>query len=117
NKASQSAAAGYVASYSRDQESQADKLAAEYLARNRYDPKNMVDVTHSEEPGAVRDRNRQGRRQAGDFEVELAVDAPGQRQAPRRHPRLCGALPGTDRLRRRWPRPLPEGDRRDGVRR
>jgi len=44
NKASQSAAAGYVASYSRDQESQADELGAEYLSRNRYDPKNMVDV-------------------------------------------------------------------------
>jgi len=44
NKASQSAAAGYVASYSREQESQADELGAEYLSRNRYDPKNMVDV-------------------------------------------------------------------------
>nr|HET7859241.1 M48 family metalloprotease [Caldimonas sp.] len=44
NKASSSAAAGYVAAYSRDQESQADELGAEYLSRNRYDPKNMVDV-------------------------------------------------------------------------
>jgi len=44
NRASQSAAAGYVAAYSRDQESQADELGAEYLSRNRYDPKNMVDV-------------------------------------------------------------------------
>ena len=44
NKASSNAAAGYVASYSRDQESQADELGAEYLSRNRYDPKNMVDV-------------------------------------------------------------------------
>jgi predicted Zn-dependent protease len=44
SRASQTAAAGYVASYSRDQESQADELGAEYLARNRYDPKNMVDV-------------------------------------------------------------------------
>ena len=41
---SQTAAAGYVARYSRDQESQADALGAEYLQRNRYDPKNMVDV-------------------------------------------------------------------------
>jgi len=41
---SQSAAAGYIASYSRDQESQADELGAEYLSRNRYDPQNMVDV-------------------------------------------------------------------------
>jgi predicted Zn-dependent protease len=41
---SQSAAAGYIASYSRDQELQADELGAEYLSRNRYDPQNMVDV-------------------------------------------------------------------------
>jgi len=40
----QSAAAGYVASYSREQELQADQLGAEYLARNRYNPSNMVDV-------------------------------------------------------------------------
>ncbi len=44
NQVSQTAAAGYLASYSRDQESQADELGAEYLARNRYDPRNMVDV-------------------------------------------------------------------------
>ena len=37
-------AAGYVARYSRDQELQADGLGAEYLARNQYDPRNMVDV-------------------------------------------------------------------------
>ncbi|MEJ8810825.1 M48 family metalloprotease [Variovorax ureilyticus] len=41
---SQTAASGYVASYSRDQESQADELGAEYLSRNRYNPQNMVDV-------------------------------------------------------------------------
>jgi predicted Zn-dependent protease len=41
---SMTAAAGYVASYSRDQELQADQLGAEYLVRNRYDPRNMVDV-------------------------------------------------------------------------
>jgi predicted Zn-dependent protease len=41
---SQGVAAGYVAKYSREQESQADKLGAEYLARANYDPKNMVDV-------------------------------------------------------------------------
>ena len=41
---SQSVAAGYVASYSREQELQADQLGAEYLARVAYDPKNMVDV-------------------------------------------------------------------------
>ena len=41
---SKSAAAGYVASYSRDQETQADELGAEYLSRSRYNPQNMVDV-------------------------------------------------------------------------
>jgi predicted Zn-dependent protease len=40
----QSAAAGYVATYSREQELQADTLGAEYLARSRYNPQNMVDV-------------------------------------------------------------------------
>jgi predicted Zn-dependent protease len=44
SQVSQGVAAGYVASYSRDQESQADELGAEYLVRNRYDPRNMVDV-------------------------------------------------------------------------
>ncbi len=41
---SQGVAAGYVAKYSRDQELQADQLGAEYLARNQYDPKHMVEV-------------------------------------------------------------------------
>ena len=40
----QGVAAGRLASYSRDQETQADQLGAEYLARNRYNPRNMVDV-------------------------------------------------------------------------
>lgn len=40
----QGMAAGYVAKYSREQELQADTLGAEYLARSRYDPRNMVDV-------------------------------------------------------------------------
>jgi len=44
SQASQTAAAGYVASYGREQELQADGLGAEYLARTRYDPRNMVDV-------------------------------------------------------------------------
>lgn len=44
SQVSQGVAAGYIASYSRDQESQADGLGAEYLARINYDPKNMVDV-------------------------------------------------------------------------
>lgn len=41
---SQNVAAGLIASYGREQELQADVLGAEYLARNRYDPHNMVDV-------------------------------------------------------------------------
>lgn len=44
SQVSQTAAAGYVASYSREQELQADQLGAEYLARNRYNPQNMIDV-------------------------------------------------------------------------
>lgn len=40
----QSVAAGRLASYSREQESQADELGAEYLSRARYNPNNMVDV-------------------------------------------------------------------------
>jgi predicted Zn-dependent protease len=41
---SQTVAAGYIASYSRDQELQADQLGAQYLARANYNPQNMVDV-------------------------------------------------------------------------
>jgi predicted Zn-dependent protease len=44
SQVSQGVAAGRLATYSRDQESQADQLGAEYLARNRYNPRNMVDV-------------------------------------------------------------------------
>lgn len=41
---SQTVAAGYIASYGREQELQADSLGAEYLSRVHYDPRNMVDV-------------------------------------------------------------------------
>jgi predicted Zn-dependent protease len=44
SQVSQAAAAGYIASYSRDQELQADTLGAEYLSRAGYNPRNMVDV-------------------------------------------------------------------------
>lgn len=44
SQVSQSVAAGWLATYSREQELQADQLGAEYLARNRYNPENMVDV-------------------------------------------------------------------------
>jgi predicted Zn-dependent protease len=41
---SQNVAAGYIASYSREQETEADRLGAEYLSRTQYNPQNMVDV-------------------------------------------------------------------------
>jgi predicted Zn-dependent protease len=41
---SQTVAAGYIASYGREQELQADGLGAEYLSRTLYDPRNMIDV-------------------------------------------------------------------------
>src|SRR5574340_503254 len=44
SQAAQTAAAGYIASYSRAQESQADRLGAEYLARVDFNPGSMVDV-------------------------------------------------------------------------
>ena len=53
NQVSQGVAAGLVASYSRDQELQADQLGAEYLSRSRLDPKNMVDVI-----GVLKDQER-----------------------------------------------------------
>ena len=41
---SQTVAAGYISSYGREQELQADGLGAEYLSRIRFDPRNMIDV-------------------------------------------------------------------------
>jgi predicted Zn-dependent protease len=41
---SQTAAAGYVSKYGREQELQADGLGAEYLTRINFDPRNMIDV-------------------------------------------------------------------------
>jgi predicted Zn-dependent protease len=41
---SQNVAAGHLASYGREQELQADGLGAEYLYRNKFDPRNMIDV-------------------------------------------------------------------------
>ncbi|MBK6387213.1 MAG: M48 family metalloprotease [Rhodoferax sp.] len=46
SEVSQNVAAGYIASYSREQELQADGLGAEYLSRSNYDPHNMVDVVN-----------------------------------------------------------------------
>jgi predicted Zn-dependent protease len=42
--AAQAGAAGVIASYSREQELQADQLGAEYLVRTQYDPVHMVEV-------------------------------------------------------------------------
>jgi predicted Zn-dependent protease len=44
SQVSQNVAAGYIASYSREQELEADRLGAEYLSRSSYNPQNMVDV-------------------------------------------------------------------------
>lgn len=44
SQVSQTAASGYIASYGRDQELQADGLGAEYLSRSSYDPRNMINV-------------------------------------------------------------------------
>jgi predicted Zn-dependent protease len=53
NQVSTGMAAGSIASYSREQELQADKLGAEYLSRVGYNPKNMVDVI-----GVLKDQER-----------------------------------------------------------
>ncbi len=44
SQVSQTVAASYIATYGREQELQADRLGAEYLARSNYDPRNMIDV-------------------------------------------------------------------------
>ncbi|MDO9195533.1 M48 family metalloprotease [Rhodoferax sp.] len=44
SQVSQTAAAGYIASYGREQELQADRLGTEYLARSSYDPRNMINM-------------------------------------------------------------------------
>ena len=49
----QAGAAGLIASYSREQELQADQLGAEYLVRSHYDPANMVEVIQ-----ALKDQER-----------------------------------------------------------
>ena len=53
NDVSSSVAAGSIASYSREQELQADQLGAEYLSRTGLNPKNMVDVI-----GVLKDQER-----------------------------------------------------------
>lgn len=61
---SQVAAAGYVASYGREQELQADGLGAEYLSRSAYDPVTMVQVIRvlkSQEQFAADQARAQGR--------------------------------------------------------
>jgi len=53
NQVSTGIAAGNIASYSREQELQADQLGAEYLSRVGYSPKHMVDVI-----GLLKDQER-----------------------------------------------------------
>src|SRR5574337_105526 len=64
SQASQTVAAGFIASYSREQESQADRLGAEYLARVDFDPESMVDVIRllkSQEGFAAEQAKAEGR--------------------------------------------------------
>jgi predicted Zn-dependent protease len=61
---SQTAAAGYVSKYGREQELQADGLGAEYLTRISFDPRNMIDVINvlkNQERFAADLANAQGR--------------------------------------------------------
>ncbi|WP_119154041.1 M48 family metalloprotease [Caldimonas tepidiphila] len=75
SQVSQGVAAGYVASYGRGQELQSDQLAAEYLARAGYDPKNMIDVIRvlqDQERYAADLARAQGREPRGDAGSWLA---------------------------------------------
>ncbi len=83
---SQAVAAGYIATYSREQETQADELGAEYLARNRYNPQNMVDVIRVLKSQERLRPTRPRPRARGAVWRQLAVVAPQQRQAAGRHP-------------------------------
>ena len=68
SQASQNIAAGSVARYSREQESQADQLGAEYLARNGYNPRNMIDVIavlKRQEQYAIDQARAQGKQAGG----------------------------------------------------
>lgn len=65
---SQTVAAGYIAKYGREQELQADGLGAEYLSRNRFNPRNMVDVIRvleQQEAYAKDEARREGRDASG----------------------------------------------------
>jgi predicted Zn-dependent protease len=67
NQLSQGVAAGYVAKYSREQESQADRLGAAYLQKINHDPRNMVDVINvlkHQEQFAVDRARAEGRQMA-----------------------------------------------------
>jgi predicted Zn-dependent protease len=61
---SQNVASGLIASHSREHETEADRLGAEYLARSHYNPANMVDVIQvlkSQETFAADQARAQGR--------------------------------------------------------
>ncbi|WP_245503496.1 M48 family metalloprotease [Aquabacterium lacunae] len=65
---SQSVASGLIASHSREHETEADRLGAEYLARSRYNPANMVDVIQvlkNQESHAADQARAQGRQASG----------------------------------------------------
>ena len=115
---SQGAAAGYVASYSRDQESQADELGAEYLARNHYDPRNMIDVIQalkSQEQFAVDNAKAEGKPAPSGSNWLSSHPANDKRLADIKA--FADEVPGTGRVRRRRARALPPGDRGNDLRR
>jgi predicted Zn-dependent protease len=97
SQVSQSVAAGYVASYSREQELQADQLGAEYLSRNRYDPQNMVDVIRvlkRQEQFAADQAKAEGRtpRQGGDW----LASHPSNEQRLQQITQIAAGYKGTD---------------------
>ena len=94
----QAGAAGLIASYSRDQELEANEPGAEYLVRGRYDPANMVEVIQAlkdqeplrrlrppRQPAAQRPRRRAGsprtRRRRATAADPRHLEAPGRQPA------------------------------------
>jgi len=71
----------------------------------------------AQEPGAVRDRHREGRGEGGPVGLELAFVTSRERQAAGRHQSGRREVQEPDELRRRRARPLPASDRGNDVRR
>ncbi|MEY3252351.1 MAG: hypothetical protein RL227_1324 [Pseudomonadota bacterium] len=112
---SQSVAAGYVASYSREQELEADRLGAQYLSGNGYDPRNVVEVLqmlqalerHSAEAARAAGRpapqgddwlashpsNEQRVREAAALAQTLPVPAAAANEGRSRHLQMIDGMP------------------------